>query len=94
MRDAVQGPVRGPRLVDGSGHDLEAGTGRQYPVVAERPDREPGETLIGGGEQPPDERLPDLPGRTSDQNPLHTRHHPSMNTRPSPLGSLRPAGEA
>ncbi len=47
--------------------------------MAQRPDREPGQTLIARCQQPADERLPDLASRTGNQNPLHVYHDQIMN---------------
>jgi hypothetical protein len=83
VRHAVHGPVHRRTLVDRAGHDLKAGTGFEHAVVAQRPDRKPGEALIAGCEQPPDERLPDLARCPGNEDPLDVCHDPNYERGPT-----------
>ena len=94
VRHPVHRRLDGRALVDRSGHDLQPRTRLQDAVMAQRPDREPGQALIAGCEQPADERLPDLARRAGNQNPLHVCHDQIMNRWPCPIRRASAHGHA
>ena len=88
MRRAGNGLLGDLAVLDRACHHLQARTRLELPVVAERPDGEPGETLIRRVQQPRDESLSDLAGRAGDQDSSRVAHRALNLTRARDLRNL------